>query len=189
MVDKHYISAQDFLLDSYRLARKILEAEFKPDFLVGLWRGGSPVGIAVQEFLAYHGVEADHIPIRTSKYLGIDKAESAVRVHSLDYLVERVRSEHKVLFVDDVYDTGLSTDAVLIQLAAKARKNMPSFIQIATVYYKPSRNQTKRVPNFYIHETEKWLVFPHELEDLTREEILEGKGVEVFELLVPEKIK
>lgn len=183
MSDKYYVSAEGLLYDSYRLARKVLDAEFKPDFLVGLWRGGTPVGIAVQEFLAYHKVEADHIAIRTSKYTGIDKAEDTVRVHGLDYLVERVSPEHKVLFVDDVYDTGLSLKAVLDTLHTKARRNTPVDIKIATVYYKPTRNKTERVPDFYIHETEQWLVFPHELQDLTEEEILQGKGPRVLELL------
>ena len=36
------------------------------DFIVGLWRGGSPVGIGVQDCLEYLGVETDHIAIRTS---------------------------------------------------------------------------------------------------------------------------
>ena len=39
----------------------------------------------------------------------------------------------------------------------------------------PKKNKSDRKPDFYIHETEKWLVFPHELEGLTIEEIKKNK--------------
>ena len=38
---RNYVAADDLLLDSFQLARNIFESGFKPDFLVGLWRGGS----------------------------------------------------------------------------------------------------------------------------------------------------
>ena len=41
--------------------------------------------------------------------------------------------------------------------------------------FKPKKNKTDRKPDFYIHETEKWLVFPNELEGLSIEEIIEFK--------------
>jgi len=38
-------------------------------------------------------------------------------------------------------------------------------------YYKPSRNLTGRVPDYYLHETEQWLKFPHSLEGLSDEDV------------------
>jgi hypothetical protein len=38
-------------------------------------------------------------------------------------------------------------------------------------WYKPSRNETDRVPDYYVRETAEWLVFPHELDSLTPEEL------------------
>jgi hypothetical protein len=38
-------------------------------------------------------------------------------------------------------------------------------------YYKPSRNTTTFAPDYYVRETDHWLVFPHELMDLTPDEI------------------
>ena len=66
MTSKTWLSADQLLADSYRLANLILDAGFHPTHLVGIWRGGAPVGIAVQELMAYRGVEADHIAIRTA---------------------------------------------------------------------------------------------------------------------------
>ena len=50
---KHYIQAGQLLEDSYKLAWEIFESGFRPDFIIGVWRGGAPVGIAVQEFLDF----------------------------------------------------------------------------------------------------------------------------------------
>ena len=50
------------------------------------------------------------------------------------------------------------------------KKNTPE-IKIATPYFKPSKNQTDKRPDFYLHETDKWLVFPHEIDGLTIEEM------------------
>jgi hypothetical protein len=54
---------------------------------------------------------------------------------------------------------------------------MPENVRIATVYFKPARNKTQLKPDFYIRATDEWLVFPHELKGLTREEILAHKPV------------
>ena len=71
MSDKKFITSQELLEDSFRLAHKIFEDGFRPDFIVGIWRGGAPVGIAVQEYFDFKKVETDHISVRTSSYYGI----------------------------------------------------------------------------------------------------------------------
>ena len=52
-MQKIYISAQSLLEDSFSMGKQILESDFSPNFIVGVWRGGTPVGIAVQEMLAF----------------------------------------------------------------------------------------------------------------------------------------
>jgi hypoxanthine phosphoribosyltransferase len=176
---KKFVAADDFLKDSFRLAATISEAGFEPDFLVGLWRGGSAVGIAVQEGLDFLGVKTDHIAIRTS-YRGapsydemVSKAES-IRVHGLQYLLENLCSHHSMLIVDDVYSTGSSVQAVIDQLARKTRRNLPQDIRVATVWYRPSE-KTLRVPDYFVHETNDWLVLPYELSGLSVDELREHR--------------
>ena len=41
--------------------------------------------------------------------------------------------------------------------------------------FKPNKNQSGHKPDYYLHETDQWLVFPHELDGLSLEEILENK--------------
>ena len=178
---KTYISAQSLLEDSFRLGMQILESGFRPSFIVGIWRGGTPVGIAVQELLDYFGIETDHIAIRTSFYKGIGQTDSRIRVHGMQYIIDNVNADQGLLIVDDVFDTGLSIEAVLSHLKSRSRRNAPVDTRVATVYYKPGNNRTHREPNYYVHETDHWLVFPHELHGLTREEIIKHKlGVAPF---------
>jgi hypoxanthine phosphoribosyltransferase len=174
-IEKKFISAQELLEDSVRLGIKILNSSFKPHFIVGIWRGGTPVGISVQEFLDYFGIETDHIAIRTSYYTGIDQKGEQIRVHGLGYIIKNGNAEDTLLIVDDVYDSGMSVKAVIDSLKEKMRKNTPHDIRIATIYYKPTKNNTDRTPDYYLYETDKWLVFPHELNGLTTGEIVKYK--------------
>jgi hypothetical protein len=176
-MDKLFISANSLLQDSIELARLIVRSGFRPTFLVAMWRGGAPIGIAVQEVLEYHSIHADHIAIRTSSYAGVDNQSKTVRVHAIDYLVSRLSAEDELLLVDDVFDSGRSLEAVIAALKRRCRRNFPDRVRIATVYYKPARNRSALVPDYYIKDTDSWLVFPHEIQGLSREEILEHKPV------------
>ena len=190
-MNERFIGADDLLRDSFQLAANIFQAGFKPDFLVGLWRGGSAVGIAVQEGLDYFGVKTDHIAIRTS-YTGartysqmISKGDN-IRVHGLQYLLENLCSHHSMLIVDDVYSTGSSVNAVIQQLKRKTRRNMPQDIRIATVWYRPSET-TLRTPEYFVHETGDWLVLPYEMSGFSFQELKANRPEmkDLFERLAP----
>lgn len=178
-MNERFVAANDLLRESFQLAANIYEEGFEPDFLVGLWRGGSAVGIAVQEGLDYFGVKTDHIAIRTS-YSGardysqmVSKAD-AIRVHGLQYLLENLSAHHSLLIVDDVYSTGSSVNAVIKQLARKTRRNLPHDIRIATVWYRPTE-KTLRTPDYFVHETDEWLVLPYELSGFSIEELRKNR--------------
>jgi hypoxanthine phosphoribosyltransferase len=190
-MSERFIAADDLLRDSFQLAANIYEADFEPDFLVGLWRGGSAVGIAVQEGLDYFGTKTDHIAIRTS-YTGapgysqmVNKAD-AIRVHGLQYLLENLSAHHSLLIVDDVYSTGSSVNAVIKQLARKTRRNLPQDIRIATVWYRPTE-KTLRTPDYFVHKTDDWLVLPYELSGFSIDELRENRPemLGLFDRLAP----
>lgn len=177
MTDKLFISANSLLQDSMELARLIVRSGFRPTYLVAMWRGGAPIGIAVQEVLEYHSIHTDHIAVRTSSYAGSGDQAKTVRVHALDYLVSRLSAQDELLLVDDVFDSGRSLEAVIAELRRRCRRNLPEKIRIATVYYKPKRNRSALAPDYYVRDTDRWLVFPHEIQGLTEEEILQHKPV------------
>ena len=183
MSSKRYLSAEQLLLDSFRLAGRVFSSGFSPTVIIAIWRGGAPIGIAVQEFLAFCGIETDHIAIRTSSYgTGIDERLDRIHVHGLNYLVKNVTAEDKLLIVDDVFDTGRTVDAVICRLSELARLNTPSEIRIAVPYYKPSRREVDRIPEYYLEETDAWLMYPHSLEGLTVDEIRQYRPA-LFEVI------
>ena len=78
---KQFIEEEQLLEEAFKLAVTIFDSGFRPDFIVGIWRGGSTVGIYVQECLQYLGVKTDHISIRTS-YRGQPSYGELVDIHS-----------------------------------------------------------------------------------------------------------
>ncbi|HJO73986.1 MAG TPA: phosphoribosyltransferase family protein [Rhodospirillales bacterium] len=176
MIDKIFIGAQELLEDSYRLAHQILDDGFRPNYIVGIWRGGTPIGIAVQELLDYRGVPSDHIAIRTSSYKGINDQGDTIRVHGLHYIIENVNADDRLLIVDDTFDSGRSVNAVIEAIKNLSRANTPGVIKVATVYYKPTMRTVDFEPDYYVQTTDKWLVFPHELSGLSEAEIAEHKS-------------
>ena len=185
MSEKVYLSAQELLEDSFRLGANVVASGFRPTMMIAIWRGGAPVGVAVQEILAYCGIETDHIAIRTSLYKPeIDDRSSEIRIHGMNYLIKKLRHEDSLLIVDDVFDTGSTIDAVIRYIEEKARLNTPKDIRVAVPYFKPTRNVTDRVPDYYLHETDQWLKYPHSLEGLSAGEVAEQRPA-LFEIIQP----
>jgi hypoxanthine phosphoribosyltransferase len=180
MIKKTFVEEETLLNDAFRMAVSVYESGFTPTFIVGIWRGGSSVGIYVQECLQFLGVESDHIAIRTS-YAGLTEYQktvddpTSIRVHGLQYLLENLNADDRLLLVDDVFNSGYSIEAVITELQQKLRLNMPSDVRVATPYFKPARNKTGRSPDYYVHEVDEWLVLPYELQGLSQDEIENNK--------------
>lgn len=172
---KHYISANDLLEDSFRLAVKIFQTGFQPDLIVGVWRGGTPVAIAVHEYYAFRGMAVDHVAIRAASYTGINSRNKEVIITGLEYIFERTGPDARLLIIDDVFDSGNSFKAILDRLDDHYGPSVRQRTRIASPWYKPANNQTSLIPDYYLHETSDWLVFPHELSGLTMDEIRQGK--------------
>ena len=173
-MDKLFIKSEGLLKDSYQLAWNVYKSGYAPNYIIGVCRGGAPIWIDVQEFLSFLDIKSDHVAIRTSYYSGIDNKKEKVQVYGLNYVIRKLESHDRLLIVDDVHDTGHSIEQVINDIKTACKKNTPE-IKVATPYFKPEKNLTNNKPDFYIHETDKWLVFPHELEGLTIDEIEKNK--------------
>ena len=177
---KIYIEEQQLLEDSYRLAMQVYRSGFRPDFIVGVWRGGSTVGIYVQECLQYLGIETDHIAVRTS-YRGRDdylrqlERGSRMRAHGLQYLVDHLNADDALLIVDDVYSTGRNVRAIIERLRRSTRRNMCAELRVAAPYFRIPREGAAAAPDYYLQEMQDWLVLPYELTGLGRDEIAAHK--------------
>jgi hypoxanthine phosphoribosyltransferase len=164
-MNKTYISADGLYRDAFALARLIWNSGYRPDVILVLWRGGTPVGIVIHEYFLYKGLETYHAAVKATSYTGIG-TRMKPSIEHLEGVLGDIQPGQKVLLIDDIFDTGHTMDRVKEQLLPKTED-----IQIATLYYKPEKNETTLTPDFYIRSTDKWIVFPHELMDLTPEEI------------------
>ena len=90
-------------------------------------------------------------------------------------MIKKINRDDRVLIVDDVFDTGNTIKAVIEEIRKRARGNTPHEIRVAVPWFKPTRNETDMEPDFYLRETAEWLVFPHELDALTPDEMREAR--------------
>jgi hypoxanthine phosphoribosyltransferase len=165
MADKEYIGPTMLVHDAFTLAARIVASGFRPDVLLVIWRGGTPIGIAVHEFLLYKGIQTYHAVLKAESYIAIEESVEP-RIEHLDALLEDIAPNSRVLLVDDIFDTGRT-----MQRVSGILKQRTPHIKIATLYWKETQNQTALVPDFYLRKTDRWIVFPHELMDLTPEEL------------------
>jgi hypoxanthine phosphoribosyltransferase len=166
LLDKCYIDARDFLRDTWRMGRQILESGWRPDFLLALWRGGAEVGVAVHEYLKAHGISPRHMPVKCFSYTGIGTSATEVKFEHAQEVFDDIPSGSKVLVIDDVFDTGRTAAAMHEEMRRRGCE-----MRMACVYWKPSQNVSVYNPDYHVRTIDGWIVFPHEIEGLTREEI------------------
>lgn len=168
--DKVFIDARTLLIDSVKLARLVWDDGYRPNYLIGVWRGGTPPGVAIHEFLRTRGLEPYHTTIKTQSYSGMRRGEGGVDIKGLGHVIDVINATDRVLIVDDVFDTGHTMVAILDEIARLARRNAPE-CRVATVYYKPENNETEFEPHYYTAADNRWIVFPHEIDGLTDDEL------------------
>jgi len=176
MALREFVRADDLVRDSFTLAGMVFDSGYRPDVLLAVWRGGTPVGVAIHEFLLYKGLNTYHAVVKAESYTGIEKRRRP-KVEHLDSVLQVVPGGARVLLIDDIFETGCTLKEIHERVEAKTRH-----IKIATLYYKVGKNQTDLTPDFFLRETRKWIVFPHELMDLSLEEI-KAKDEYVYNLL------
>jgi len=172
--EKLYVDARTLLVNSVKLARTIWDDGYRPNYIVAVWRGGTPPGVAIHEFFRARGLEPYHTTIKTQSYSGMLRGDAGVEIKGLGHIIDVINAEDRVLIVDDVFDTGHTMVAILAEIRRLARRNAPE-CRVATIYYKPENNETELEPHYYEVADSRWIVFPHELEGLSEEELRENR--------------
>lgn len=168
MQEKQYIGADAYLHDSWRLAAAVRKSGWRPDFILGLWRGGAPVAVAVHEFFKVTGWDTQHVPLKCASYTGIGENNGDVVFTHGDMVFGMFRKGDKVLVVDDVFDTGKTAAAVKRRMDAVGVD-----MRMACVYWKPDKNVTDMKPDYFVKDVGgSWIVFPHEIEGLSDDEVV-----------------
>lgn len=176
---KYWITPAELQKNIWSLASKVRTSGWMPDVLVALWRGGAAAGVGLHEFFKVSGWNVDHLPLKCSSYTDIGK-NGEVRFAGLEWFKSSLEGKKRILLVDDVFDTGKTFEAAIGLFSAEGRE-----IKTASVYWKPERNETELVPDFYsVDAGGAWLVFPHEIEGLSPEEISK-KDADLCAMLSP----
>lgn len=127
------------------------------DWLVPLWRGGAPLGAALWPLIDRRSQMTSRL-ITAASYDGQTQRPDRAVFTALDALITDCRPGQSILFVDDVFDTGKTWQALR---DIWAQSGPPATLFIACGWYKPANNKTTNPPDFYAFESDHWLVFPH----------------------------
>ncbi len=139
----------------FKLAKRINLAGRKYDKIVVIANGGLTWSRALADYLNIDNID----PVRVRLYRGINHTFKKPEI--LQNLSSGVKKE-KILLFDDVADSGQTLDFVKELLLKQGAKN----VDTATLFYKSS---SKTVPDFFDHQTDAWIVFPHELREFIEE--------------------
>ena len=171
--EKQFLSADAYLQDSWRLAASVRKSGWRPDFILGLWRGGAPVAIAVHEFMKVTGWSVQHVPLKCASYTGVGENSGEVVFTHGDIVFSMFRKGDRVLVVDDVFDTGKTAEAV-----RRKMDEIGADMRMACVYWKPQKNITRLTPDYFVKDLGgDWIVFPHEIEGLSVSEVARKDSV------------
>jgi len=136
------------------LAKRVKDSGFKPDLIIGVCRGGWAPARVMSDLLE----NANTASIRIEFYLA---PGVTARKPMISQAVMVPLKGVNVLVVDDVSDTGESLKVAVEHLDVCGAKA----IKTATLYYKP---QSIFKPDFFIIQTEQWIIFPWERLESTR---------------------
>ncbi|NPA96072.1 MAG: phosphoribosyltransferase [Crenarchaeota archaeon] len=144
-----------FLDMSIELAEKIVSSGKLPDTIVAVLRGGYFIAKILADYLGIDSIAT----IEVKFYKGI--GERAERPIVVKPITEDMR-DRDALIVDDVADSGRTLQVV----ADIARLHGARTVYTAALFYKP---WSIIIPDYYVEETDKWIVFPWEVGETLRE--------------------
>ena len=174
---KTFIDPDNFSLDSFRLGKTIYNSGYIPTKMVGVWRWGAEICFRVDEFYRFKGYRIPTFPVKSEHYDEEGKRSEEVKLFDVESLKKVITGSDDLLIIDEVEDSGESLGKIVKELKAITPR-----IKTATLYYKPEKRLVELVPDFYLHETSEWLVWPGELENLTMDEIKQ-KSSELYFIL------
>ena len=141
--ERENVSWRKYIRWESKLINKCKQLDPKPDVMLGIARGGALLSLLMSYEL--------RIPIC---FYNKDMSVSA-----LTRKMYRIVGKHvnRVLIVDDVCDSGHTFEELNKKLPQPRWMGMDKVF--VSLVYKP---WSVFLPNFYIHRTERWVIFPYE---------------------------
>lgn len=140
---------------SFKLGKQILAGSKKYDRIIVIAKGGLTWSRVLADYLQIPDIEI----IRVRLYRGIGQAFKKPQI--LQEIKADISGESILLF-DDVADSGQTLEFVKKLLLKKGAKS----VDTSALFFKPS---SKITPDFFDHQTDAWIVFPHEIREFIDE--------------------
>lgn len=169
---------------------------YKPDHIIGFWRGGGPLEEVTEEYSRWRGIHTStgHL---VKFYSYKETGSGKLVISGLDEVLAQIREGQDGLLVDELAHTG-QTLAVALKVASE-RVGEHGSIELAVMDWKPGENETIRdeplvvepwgalpevIPRFSLFDSDGiWIVYPQELTGPDREIVIAHKTGRVTEYL------
>lgn len=139
----------------FKLGKLINQTGKRYDRIVVIAKGGLTWSRTLADHLNVSDIEA----VRVKLYRGIGKTFKKPQI------IQEVKADitdENILLFDDVADSGQTLDFVKKLLLKEGAKK----VDTATLFFKPS---SETIPDFFDHQTDAWIVFPHEIREFIEE--------------------
>jgi uncharacterized protein len=149
--DFHYVPYEDFLADLEAIAIQVEGDPWRPDFLVGVGRGGLVPAAYLSHRTGINLLSVDH-----------SAGDAAFADELLEKLAAKSRAGARILIVDDINDSG-STICYLRETLARHGCSEPHIRVAVLVNNKRSRATAEYAGRSIDRSQDKrWFVFPWE---------------------------
>jgi len=145
----HCVSWKQLHHLTHSLTKKIQKKEIKLDLIVGIARGGLTISHIASDFLK--------LPVASftiSSYKDLKQQE----LSDISFHVGGDLKNKHILLIDDVSDTGKTFIRGIKYLKELGAAN----IVTASPFVKP---WAKHLPDFYVKQTDEWIIFPYDMRD------------------------
>jgi len=138
-----------------RLIQKIPKNKF--DYILCISSGGLVLGKLVSDYL--------NLPLGVIAASAYDKGKKQIREKEviIGNIATITNPGRKVLLLDDLVDTGATMHQIYRHILKREKVYS---IKTGVLYRKP---QTVFQPDYFVEETSKWVVFPYERKEFSRE--------------------
>lgn len=170
--------------NAIKLAHRMFSEGFVPDIIYVPLRGGAYLGNVISEYYKIALRNTDHKPVRyaalvAGSYSGV-KNHGDVVIQGWTYPPEKVKPDEKILFVDDIFDSGRTINFIIKHLISLGLKRENIVIAVHDYKIQEYKNEMPEIlPDYYCRkhvikreEDEIWINYQsHELVGLSKDEL------------------
>lgn len=170
--------------NAIKLAHRMFSEGFVPDIIYVPLRGGAYLGNVISEYYKIALRNTDHKPVRyaalvAGSYSGV-KNHGDVVIQGWTYPPEKVDPDEKILFVDDIFDSGRTINFIIKHLLSLGLKRENIVIAVHDYKIQEYKNEMPEIlPDYYCRkhvikreEDEIWINYQsHELVGLSKDEL------------------